>query len=127
MAYEPTKPTDIDTYISAFPEEIRKKLQQIRETIHAAAPDAAEAISYQIPTFKLHGNLVHFAAYQHHIGFYPSSSGIEKFKESLKEFHTSRGTVQFPHDKPIPFNLIEEIVRFRVKENFDRAGLNKKK
>lgn len=126
MTNKTAKPTDINSYISGFPEAIQAKLQQIREAIQAAAPDAVEAISYQIPTFKLYGNLVHFAAYNKHIGFYPSSSGIENFKEPLAKYHTSRGTVQFPLDEPIPFKLIDEIVRFRVKENLAIAASKEK-
>jgi len=97
---------DIDEYIDNYPESVQKILQQIRETIHAAAPDAAEKISYGIPTFTFHGNLVHFAAYEHHIGFYPGARAIPEFSEELKSYNTSKGTIQFPIDKPIPLDLI---------------------
>jgi uncharacterized protein YdhG (YjbR/CyaY superfamily) len=110
----------IDEYIGTFPVEVQHILRKVRQTIRKAAPDAVEAISYQIPTFKLNGNLVHFAAYKNHIGFYPTSSGIEKFKEELSAYKWSKGTVQFPLDKPIPYELVERIVAFRVKENLKK-------
>ncbi len=108
---------DIDEYISNYPSEVKKILQSIRQTIQKAAPEAKEKISYGIPTFALNGNLVHFAAYEHHIGFYPGASGIEDFKEDLKEYNTSKGTVQFPIDKPVPLKLIDKITRYRVVQN----------
>ncbi len=108
---------DIDEYIGTFPEEMQKKLQEIRKTIHESAPNATEAISYQMPTFKLNGNLVHFAAYEHHIGFYPIPTGMEAFKEELSQYKTGKGSVQFPLDQPLPLDLIRRIVEFRVKEN----------
>jgi len=92
----------------------------MRETIRKAAPQAEEAISYRIPTFKLNGNLVHFAAFKNHIGFYPTSSGILAFKKELSGYKTSRGTVQFPMDKPMPLDLVRRIVRFRVKESLSK-------
>ena len=107
----------IDEYIMTFPKEVRGILQELRATIRAVAPDAGEKISYGIPTFTLNGNLVHFAAYKKHIGFYPASSGILAFKKELSVYKTSRGTVQFPIDKPLPLALIKKIVRFRVAEN----------
>ena len=110
----------IDQYIKAFPKDIQHILEKIRRTIQKAAPEAEEAISYQIPTFKLHGNLVHFAAFKNHIGFYPASKAIEVFKSELSSFKTSKGAIQFPFDKPIPFSLISKITRFRVKENLDK-------
>ena len=107
----------IDEYIRSFPPHIRTLLEEMRRTIHEAAPDATEAISYQIPTFKLKGeNLVHFAAFKHHIGFYPTSSGIEAFRGELAPYAISRGTVRFPLDAPIPYDLVRRIVGFRVKE-----------
>lgn len=112
------KYTTIDAYIALFPNDVQKKLQQMRNVIHEVAPDAVEAISYQIPTFKLHGkNLVHFAAFKDHLSFFPTSSPIEPFKEKLSPYKTSRGTIQFPIDQSIPFDLIREIVQFRVKES----------
>jgi uncharacterized protein YdhG (YjbR/CyaY superfamily) len=107
----------IDEYIRSFPPEIQKLLNEVRAAIKATAPDAMEKISYQIPTFYLNGNLVHFAAFKNHIGFYPASSGISAFKDELKEYKNSKGSVQFPLDKPIPIALIKRIVKFRVGEN----------
>jgi uncharacterized protein YdhG (YjbR/CyaY superfamily) len=114
---------DIGVYISNFPKDIQEILEKIRMTIRKAAPDAEETINYQIPTFTLKGNLVHFAAYKKHIGFYPTSTGIEKFKKELSAYQGAKGSVQFPLDKPIPYDLISEIVTFRVKENLERAGI----
>ena len=120
-------PKTIDEYIAGFPREVQEILEEIRETIRAAAPDAEETISYQIPTFTLNGNLVHFAAFKKHIGFYPTSTGIEKFKKQLAAYEGAKGTVRFPLDKPIPFALIGRITRFRVKENLARAKAKGKK
>jgi uncharacterized protein YdhG (YjbR/CyaY superfamily) len=111
------KRLSIDEYIRSFPEHIRKKLTEIREIIKENAPDATERISYQMPTFYLNGNLVHFAGYSKHIGFYPTPSGIEAFKGEFKDYKYSKGAVQFPLDEPLPVDLIERIVRFRVAEN----------
>jgi uncharacterized protein YdhG (YjbR/CyaY superfamily) len=111
----------MDEYIESQPQEMRPILSRLRKTIRAAAPKAQETISYQIPTFKYHGNLVHFAAWKTHIGFYPTSSGIREFSSELRSYKLSRGTVQFPLDRPIPYGLIGRIVRFRVKENRARA------
>jgi uncharacterized protein YdhG (YjbR/CyaY superfamily) len=107
----------IDAYIKTYPEDIQCILEKIRQIIKKAAPMAEEAISYQIPTFKLSGNLVHFAAFKSHIGFYPTSSGTEAFKQELLPYKGGRGSVQFPLGKPIPYNLIRKIVIYRVKEN----------
>ena len=110
----------IDEYIKTFPEDVQGILQKMRQTIRDAAPGAVEAISYQMPTFKLNGrNLVHFAAFKSHIGFYPIPSGIEAFKEELSPYKQGKGSVQFPLDKPIPYDLVERIVRYRVKENME--------
>lgn len=122
-----TAPKNIDEYIAGFPPEVQEILQKIRLTIRKAAPKAEEAISYMIPTFKLHGNLVHFAAYKKHIGFYPAPRGNEAFKEELSAYEGGKGTVQFPLDKPIPYALIRKIVKFRVQENSDEAAKWKKK
>ncbi|MCI0495078.1 DUF1801 domain-containing protein [candidate division KSB1 bacterium] len=102
-------------------------LEQIRTTIRKAAPDAEETINYQIPTFTLHGNLVHFAAFKKHIGFYPTPSGIEKFKHELSVYEGAKGSVKFPLDKPIPFELISRIVAFRVQENLESAEARRKR
>jgi len=104
----------IDEYIAQFPDEVQVLLQEIRKVIKEVVPDAQEKISYQIPTFYLNGNLVHFAAYKKHIGFYPTASGIESFKDEISAYKNAKGSVQFPIDKPIPFNLIKRIVEFRV-------------
>jgi uncharacterized protein YdhG (YjbR/CyaY superfamily) len=116
----------IDEYIASFPKDIQAILEQIRATIRNAAPDAEEAINYQIPTFTLHGNLVHFAAFKKHIGFYPAPSGIEKFKNELSAYEGAKGSVKFRLDKPIPYELISKIVAFRVQENLEKAKRKKK-
>ncbi|MEI6672809.1 MAG: DUF1801 domain-containing protein [bacterium] len=107
----------IDEYINTFPKETQKKLQEIRKIIHHEAPNASEKISYQIPTFFLNGNLVHFAAYPKHIGFYPTSSGISAFKKELVKYKSAKGSVQFSIEEALPIELIRKIVKFRVKEN----------
>lgn len=112
----------IDEYIAGFPEDIQKKLQEIRATIKSAAPDAQEKISYQMPTFYLKGNLVHFAAHTSHIGFYPAPSGIEAFKNELAAYKNSKGAVQFPINEPLPLDLVTKIVKYRVEENLKKAG-----
>ncbi len=119
------KAKNIDEYIKSFPKDIQKILEQLRATIKKAAPAAEEKISYAMPTFVLNGNLVHFAAYKNHIGFYPSPSPIEVFKDDLTGYTTSKGAIQFPIDRPLPFDLITKIVRFRVKENLDKAAQKK--
>ena len=116
-----TAPNNIDDYIAGFPEDVQAILQKVRATIRKAAPDAEEKISYQIPTFALKGNLVHFGAFKKHISFFPASSGIQKFKKELAVYEGSKGTVRFPLDEPIPFALISKITKFRVKENLARA------
>ena len=115
-------PKNIDEYIADFSPEIQERLEKIRATIRKAAPKAEEAISYMMPTFKLHGNLVHFAAFKNHIGFYPAPRAIEAFKEELSAYEGGKGTVQFPLDKPIPYALIGKIVKFRVQQNLDAAA-----
>jgi uncharacterized protein YdhG (YjbR/CyaY superfamily) len=110
----------IDEYIKTFPKEVQAILQGLRATIRAAAPEAGETISYGIPTFTLNGNLVHFAAYEKHIGFYPTSSGVRAFSKELSLYKTAKGTVQFPIDSPLPLELISRIVSFRVGENKKR-------
>jgi len=107
----------IDEYIKTFPKDVQSILEKMRETIRKASPEATEAISYQIPTFKLNGkNLVHFAAWKHHIGFYPTSSGTEGFKKELSRYNAAKGSVQFPIGEPIPYDLVKKIVIFRMKE-----------
>lgn len=107
---------DIDEYIAGFDADVRAILEQLRTSIRKAAPEATEAIKYRIPTFVQNGNLVHFAAFKHHVGFYPTSSGIERFKDELSPYKFAKGSVQFPLDKPVPLKLVEKIVRFRVSE-----------
>ena len=111
----------IDEYIGTFPSNIQDVLQELRQTIRKAAPEAEETISYQIPTFRLNGNLVHFGAFKNHIGFFPTSSGIRAFKKELSRYEVSKGTVRFPMDKPLPLSLVSRIVKFRVKENLERS------
>jgi len=120
-------PKNIDEYIAGFPDDVQEILEKIRMTIREAAPDAEEKISYQMPTFTLKGNLVHFAAYRKHIGLYPAPRGIEKFKKELSAYEGAKGSVRFPLDKPIPFGLISRIVKFRVKDNLERAEAKGKK
>ena len=107
----------IAAYIEGFPAEIRTLLEAVRKTISETAPEAIESIGYGIPTYKLNGNLVHFAAFKQHIGFYPGPSGILQFETQLKTYKTSKGAVQFPFNQPIPHELIAEITRFRIAEN----------
>jgi uncharacterized protein YdhG (YjbR/CyaY superfamily) len=109
--------SSIDEYIATFPEEIQMILEELRATIKAAAPEAEEKISYQMPTFFLKGNLVHFAAFRNHIGFYPTPSGIQAFQDELSIYKGAKGSVQFPIEKPLPLKLISRIVEFRVAEN----------
>lgn len=120
-------PKTIDEYIAGFPPDVRRSLQRLRTAIRTAAPRAEEAISYQMPTFKLHGNLVHFAAYQNHIGFYPAPRAIEAFQKELSAYEGSKGTVKFPIDKPVPLALITRMVKFRVKQNLAKAAAKKPK
>lgn len=115
-----SKPKSVDEYIASFPVEIQEILEQVRQTIKKAAPDAEEKISYAIPTFALHGNLVHFAAFKNHIGFYALPSGNEKFQKELASYTVGKGSIQFPIDKPMPLDLITKIVDFRVKENLEK-------
>ncbi|MFT4143073.1 MAG: DUF1801 domain-containing protein [Mobilitalea sp.] len=115
----------IDQYIAQFSPEIQEKLNALRNVIQECAPEAKEKISWGMATFDYHGNLVHFAAFKKHIGFYPSPSGVEVFKDKLTGYITSKGAIQFPMEEPIPFELIKEIVRYRVQENFDLAEAKK--
>ena len=112
-----SQPKDIDEYIAEFPADVQKKLKKIRATIKKAAPEAEEAIKYAIPTFVLNGNLVHFAAYKNHIGFYPTPNGMEEFKEELSPYESGKGSAQFPLNEPVPYDLITRIVKYRVEKN----------
>ena len=117
MKKSKARPETIDEYIAAFPGEIRTKLEQLRAAIRQAAPRARERISYRIPTFSLCGNIVHFAGYERHVGFYPGPSGVKRFAKELSIYESAKGSVQLPHDRPLPLGLIRKIVRFRLKEN----------
>jgi uncharacterized protein YdhG (YjbR/CyaY superfamily) len=111
-----------DEYIEQFPEDVQETLQTLRSRIKELAPEATEKISYGMPTFYLQGNLVHFAAYKNHIGFYPTPSAIEAFAAELSAYESSKGAVKFPIDQPLPWALIEQIVKFRVEENQKKAA-----
>ena len=111
----------IDEYIATFPEDVQALLQEVRQTIKAAAPEATEKIAYAIPTFFLKGNLVHFAAFKNHIGFYPAPRGIDAFQEELSKYKGAKGSVQFPIDEPMPLDLISRIVEYRVNDNLQKA------
>ncbi|CAM4448264.1 iron chaperone [Paenibacillus typhae] len=118
---------NIDDYIGQAAPEVRELLQEIRKVIHEAAPEATEKISYQMPTFDLHGNLVHFAAFKKHIGFYPAPRGIEAFKDELSVYKGAKGSVQFPLGQPMPYDLISRIVKFRAAENIEKAKGKRKR
>ena len=123
-----TAPRDIDEYIAGFPEDIRQILERVRATIKKAAPDAVETISYKVPTFNLNGRyLIYFAAYKKHIGVYPTPAGEMEFKEEMSAYESGKGTLKFPLDKPIPFELITKVVKFRAKGNLQRAEARKVK
>ena len=111
----------IDEYIATFPEDVQKILEEIRATINAAAPEAEEKISYQMPTFYLNGNLIHFAAFKNHIGIYPTPSGTQAFKDEISMYQSSKGSIRLPIDEPMPLELIGRIVKFRVAENLTKA------
>jgi uncharacterized protein YdhG (YjbR/CyaY superfamily) len=115
----------IDEYIATFPKDIQKILKEIRATVKAAAPEATERIAYQMPTFYLEGNLVHFAAFKNHIGFYPTPNGIESFKKDLSKYKGAKGSVQFPLDQPMPLKLIARITKYRAAENRKKAKARK--
>jgi uncharacterized protein YdhG (YjbR/CyaY superfamily) len=128
METKRSKATNIDDYISEFPPDIQEILQAIRTTVREAAPGAAETINYAIPTFTMGGrNLVHFAAFPKHIGFYPTPGGIEQFKDELSKYHGAKGSVQFPLDQPMPYELIRRIVAFRVQQETERQAAKAKK
>ena len=126
MKTESSAPKNIDDYIAGFPRDVQEILETVRLTIRKAAPDAEEAIKYRMPTFVLKGNLVHFAAFKKHLGFYPTPRGIEQFKDELSGYEGGKGTLRFPLDKSIPFRLITKIVKFRVKSNLEKADARRK-
>jgi len=127
MGANQTAPKNIDEYIAGFPHDVQEILEKIRMTIRKAAPDAEEKISYQMPAFTLKGNLVSFAAYKKHIGLYPAPAGTKKFNEELSVYRAAKSSVRFPLDRPIPFDLISQIVKLRMKENLERAEAKQKK
>ena len=127
MAMKQTAPQDIDAYIAGFPADVQEILQKIRAIIREEAPDAEEAIKYQMPTFVLNGNLVHFAAFQNHIGFYPTPSGTEAFREEISTYQGGKGSIRFPLERPIPYDLIRKITAFRVAETKEKAAKKGKK
>ena len=122
MASDKQTAQNIDAYIAGFPPEVQERLAAIRAVVRDVAPEAREAIKYGLPTFVLHGNLVHFGAFKHHIGFYPTPSGLEQFKDELTQFKSSTGAVQFPLDQPLPLDLIRRITAFRVQENTSKGA-----
>lgn len=121
------KPTDIDSYISRFPADVQAILQEVREAIRRAAPDAEEVISYQMPAVRQHGILVYFAAWKEHIGLYPPISGDKAIEKAIARYSGPKGNLQFPLDEPMPLKLIERIVKLRVKQNESKAGTKRKK
>jgi uncharacterized protein YdhG (YjbR/CyaY superfamily) len=120
-------PQTIDEYIADFPPDVQVILEKMRATIRAAAPAAEEAIKYRLPTFVLHGNLVHFGGFKNHIGFYATPTGNKQFRKELSAYEGAKGSVQFPLDKPIPFGLVRRMVKFRVKENLERSAAKRRK
>jgi len=118
-------PRTIPEYIAQFPEPVRDMLEELRRVIRESAPEAEEAINWGVPAIRLHGSLVHFAAYKHHIGLYPGPSAIDAFSRELAPYKPSKGTVRFPIDKPIPFDLVRKIVRYRVEENAGHGNMRK--
>ncbi len=127
MEKEKREFSTIDEYISSFPAGIQEKLEELRAAVKTAAPDAKEKISYQMPTFYLDGNLVHFAAFNNHIGFYPTPTGIDQFEQELKAYKRGKGSVQFPLDQPLPIGLIKRMVEYRVKENAGKSAQKTRK
>jgi uncharacterized protein YdhG (YjbR/CyaY superfamily) len=114
--------TNIDEYIALYPKEVQERMQKIRQMVKEIAPEAVETISYRIPTFKLNGKaFAYFAGFAKHIGMYPFPSGVIEFQEAAKDYETSKGTVKFPHDKPIPYELVKKMVLFRLNENIANA------
>ena len=127
MATNRAMPKTIDEYISAFSPEVRAILQEVRQVVRSAAPDAQEAISYNIPAFKLNGVLVYFAAFKKHIGFYPPIRGDSRLEKAVSQYAGEKGNLRFPLDQPIPYALIERITKLRVKQNLAKAKAQRKK
>lgn len=122
-----SSPTNVDAYIKSFDEPQRSHLKAIRKCIRETVPEAEELISYQMPSYKLYGMLVHFAGYEKHIGFYPAPSAIAQFKDEIKGYKSAKGSVQFPIDKPLPLELVKRMTAFRAQENLEKSALKKKK
>jgi uncharacterized protein YdhG (YjbR/CyaY superfamily) len=120
MAMQKIEAKNIDEYIAQFPKEVQGKLIEMREVIRKAAPKAEEAIKYGIPTYVLHGNLVHFGGFKNHLGFYPAPQGIQEFKKELSAYKGSKGAIQFPYDQPLPKSLITKIVKFRIAKTLEK-------
>jgi uncharacterized protein YdhG (YjbR/CyaY superfamily) len=127
MKAKQQQPTTIDEYIADFPKDVQERMEKVRKAIRKAAPAAEEAIKYQIPTFVLKGNLIHFGGYKNHIGLYPGSRPVEKFKDELSRYEISKGTVRFPFDKPLPLGLIGRITKFCVQRNLAKASAKARK
>jgi uncharacterized protein YdhG (YjbR/CyaY superfamily) len=127
MKAKQQQPTTIDEYIADFPKDVQERMEKVRKAIRKAAPAAEEAIKYQIPTFVLKGNLIHFGGYKNHIGLYPGSRPVEKFKDELSRYEISKGTVRFPFDKPLPLGLIGRITKFCVQRNLAKAAAKARK
>ncbi|KAF0226844.1 MAG: hypothetical protein FD133_1097 [Erysipelotrichaceae bacterium] len=127
MNQTPKLPENIDEYIALFPSDLQTRMQELRKLIRETAPESNERMAYQMPTFYYYGNLVHFACFTHHIGFFPGSSGVEHFLPELKGLKTSKGTIQIPHKMDLPLELIKRIVEFRILENAQEGQLKKKK
>jgi uncharacterized protein YdhG (YjbR/CyaY superfamily) len=127
MKNDRLQPGNIDEYIASFSPDVQSILEKVRSTIREAAPEAEEKISYQIPTFALMGNLIHFAAFKKHIGLYPPVEGDEKLKAETSRYKNERGNLRFPLDEPMPYALISRIVKFRVKEQLERAASKRRK
>jgi uncharacterized protein YdhG (YjbR/CyaY superfamily) len=125
MEKSKTVPATVDEYMVDLPTDVKKRMQQIRKAIKTAAPKADEVISYQMPGYKYFGMLVYFAAYKNHIGFYPGAGGVLEFYKKLSSFKSAKGSIQFPHDRPIPYDVISKIVKFRVKQNEEKFSLKK--
>src|ERR1700676_469210 len=124
---KPKKATDIDGYIPQFSADVQAILQKVRTTIRSAAPEAKETISYLMPAFKLHGMLVYFAAWERHVGLYPPISGDKTLEKAVARYAGPKGNLQFPLDEPIPYDLIEQIVKLRVKQDTAKAAARRKK
>ncbi|MEO6305100.1 MAG: DUF1801 domain-containing protein [Bacteroidia bacterium] len=127
MITKAVKINDVDDYIATFPKEIQKRLKEVRKVVIRSAPKADEVISYQMPGYKFHGMLVYFAGYKNHIGFYPGVEPLIKFKKEISIYKSAKGSVQFPHDQPLPLKLIQRLTVFKVKENLQKAKEKKKK